>query len=175
MVWKPGSLSHFPIQSVIATKTTVANDAEALLEDITPGPWALLHCGEKDNSWAIGTWQYEDESWVPESTVVNDSDTERWLDAGEPEGSEGAIIVDQICENHYAMANLCDGQFIANAPRLVRGLLSELIRVRRTLNEAVDSHVQITAAMRAGGVRTPEKAIDTMIRIRRELGNGDYD
>ena len=39
----------------------------------------------------------------------------------------------------------------------------------RDLNDAVDAHIKITAAMRCGG-RTPEKALDTMLRIRQKLG-----
>ena len=36
------------------------------------------------------------------------------------------------------------------------------------LRSAVESHIKITAAMRVGG-RTPEKALDQMLAIRRQL------
>ena len=39
----------------------------------------------------------------------------------------------------------------------------------KKLQDAVNAHIKITAAMRCGG-RTPEKALDTMLEIRQELG-----
>ena len=51
-------------------------------------------------------------------------------------------------------------------------LLATIDELTRDLNDAVDAHIKITAAMRCGG-RTPEKALDTMLRIRRKLGRDE--
>ena len=51
----------------------------------------------------------------------------------------------------------------------IDALLTAIDELTRDLNDAVDAHIKITAAMRCGG-RTPEKALDTMLRIRQKLG-----
>lgn len=101
---------------------TELDAVEALFEHITPGPWAYLACGEKDNSWQVGVWERPDAT--PIAGEVNDDDAERYEAEGFPDQWEGhAVCIETVCENTDAMANLSDAAFIAEAPALVASLL----------------------------------------------------
>lgn len=109
---------------------SVVQEAEALLEKITPGPWAWEWIAEKSNEWAVG--QAFDgngnpiEGQVPEGEWVEETVIERRTLVG---------------MNESGHANAADAEFIAAAPRLVRALLAEQHRLEaenRSLRESLD-------------------------------------
>lgn len=76
--------------------------------------------------------------------------------------------LDRICameDNASAQSHAAAIAYSLDIP----ALLAAIDELTRDLNDAVDAHIKITAAMRCGG-RTPEKALDTMLRIRQKLG-----
>ena len=100
-------------------------------EAATPGPWGALACGEKDNSWAIGTWAWPDGAPAGPG-FFDEEETDRWLAAGEPTdlAETHAEIIDRICEAPDAIASLADAEFIAHARTDVPALLDAIERLR---------------------------------------------
>jgi hypothetical protein len=116
------------------------------LENITPGPWAVLFGGEYENSWHVGTWQFEDESWIPAGNVVQEVEMDRYEN-----GIEGdSIIIDRVCENHDAGANLADAYFIASAPETIRYLLARVEELEHHLNPRPAARPPITGEYATG-------------------------
>lgn len=90
----------------------VIQEAERLLTDITPGPWAWESIAEKSNEWVVG--QAFDAAGKP-------------LDGRLPEGEwiEDTVIERRLVGmNESGHANFADAAFIAAAPRLVRQLVA---------------------------------------------------
>jgi hypothetical protein len=89
----------------------------ALLEQITPGPWAWEWTAEKSNEWAVG--QAFKEDGTPIEGQIGDGE---WL--------EDTIIERRLIGmNESGHARAADAKFIAAAPRLVRELLAALAAV----------------------------------------------
>ncbi len=109
---------------------------KARVEKATPGPWGALACGEKDNSWAIGTWSWPDGT-QPGPGFFDADETDRWIEAGEPDDltETHAEIIDQVCENSDAMASLADADFIAHARTDIPALIAEVERLRMLSGE----------------------------------------
>jgi len=70
------------------------DEDEATAKHATPGPWAWEATGEKDNSWAVGLVQDEDENTLSGQ-----------IDAGD------GIIIDGVCEG--IDGNLADADHVA--------------------------------------------------------------
>ena len=101
-------------RAVSPDQQAVIAEAERLLKDITPGPWAWEWIAEKSNEWAVG--QAFDaqgqpiEGRIPEGEWIEDTVIERRL----------------IGMNESGHAWAADAEFIAAAPRIVRKLLAAL-------------------------------------------------
>jgi hypothetical protein len=80
-----------------------------------------------------------------------------------------ASVITRHEPSHPPTRSSPNAQFFLHARTDIPALLAAIDKLTRDLNDAVDAHIKITAAMRCGG-RTPEKALDTMLRIRQKLG-----
>lgn len=103
------------------------------LAEITPGPWAWMFTGEKSNGWAMGTWQFEDETWVPAGAKLQDYESDRYEAQGEPDEVDHAMVIDQVCES-FDGNNYNDAQFISEAPGDIAWLVARVEELEHHLN-----------------------------------------
>lgn len=133
---------------------------QALAEGATPRPWSYLAYGEKDNSWGIGVFQYEDGTTCTDS--VNDEDAERYLAAGEPDEWDGALCSEPVCENTASMANLSDAAFIVALVNAWPSLSAELAAAREV----------VEAAAAFAGKQVSVDVTEIIEQVVRDVGNG---
>lgn len=135
------------------------DEAERLLKDITPGPWAWEAIAEKSNEWAVG--QAWDESGQPiEGEIVGSN---QWV--------EDAVIERRLVGmNESGHANFADARFIAAAPRLVRQLLDALKLCERELTVIRDA---ARSSLSDGVVRAVASGLDEPIAEDIEWAAGE--
>jgi hypothetical protein len=89
-------------------------EIRALLEAVTPGPWAWEATGEKSNGWCLGLAESVNgqpyEGRVPDDEFVNETLGERSL----------------IMEHDAATCNYADPEFISRARQIIPKLLAAL-------------------------------------------------
>jgi hypothetical protein len=139
-------MSNLPADSLPAT----VPEAERLLKQITPGPWAWEWIAEKSNEWAVGQ-AFDADGKAIEGRLPNGE----WL--------EDRIIERRLVGmNESGHARAADAEFIAASPRLVRDFLAmlrssqeEIARLKAGLSESVklQSHYAELLNMHDGGQR----------------------